>query len=220
MKIKVNLKIFIFILIFLITGQIKIYGVLMLFAFIHELGHLLAGILMKFKPCSLKIMPMGIAIDFEVLLEDYNTKILNGNLLKLKKIFIAAAGPLVNILIIIVLLLINIGISEENRILYIYSNILIVIFNLLPIYPLDGGRILNGIVSLKFGLLKSIKISNQISNGCIILLTAIASIAIYYYRNIAILFMIAYLWMLVIIENRKYNMKINIYKVLENEKSY
>lgn len=136
MKIKVNLKIFIFILIFFITGQIKIYGLLMLFAFIHELGHLLAGILLGFRPNSLKIMPMGIEISFDVLPKDYNTKILNGNLLKLKKVIIAFAGPLVN-LIIIGVLLINGNMNQENRVLYIYANFLIAIFNLLPIYPLD-----------------------------------------------------------------------------------
>ena len=217
MKIQVNLKIFIFALIFFITGQIETYGILMLFAFIHELGHLIAGVLMGFKPCSLKIMPMGIAIGFEVLPEEYNTKIMNGNLLKLKKILIAGAGPLVNILIVILLISLN---NLENTELYIYSNILIAAFNLLPIYPLDGGRILNGIINLKYGQLKSIKVTNKISNICIISLTAISSIAIYYFKNIAILFIIVYLWILIIIENRRYNMKMTIYKILENEKNY
>ena len=218
MRIKINLKIFIFIAIFLITGQIKIYGILMFFAFIHELGHLIAGIVMKFKPNSLKIMPMGISINFDILPQEYNTKVLNGNLLKLKKIFIAIAGPLVNIIIIFIMLLINGKIDEQTRILCIYSNFLIAIFNLIPIYPLDGGRILKGIISLRLGHLESIKITNEISNICIIVLTAISSIAIYYYKNIAILFIITYLWTLIIIQNKRYNIKMNIYKFLEKEK--
>lgn len=120
MRIKINLKIFIFIAIFLITGQIKIYGILMFFAFIHELGHLIAGLVMKFKPNSLKIMPMGISINFDILPQEYNTKVLNGNLLKLKKIFIAIAGPLANVIIILIMLLIKGKIDEQTRILYIF----------------------------------------------------------------------------------------------------
>lgn len=218
MKIQINLKIFIFAIIFFITGQIEIYGILMFFAFIHELGHLIAGILMGFKPCSLKIMPIGIAIEFEILPKEYNIKIMNGNLLKLKKILIAVAGPLVNTLIVILLMVIPSG--NENIASYIYANILIAIFNLLPIYPLDGGRILNGIINLRFGHIESIKLTNKISNICVIILTAISSIAIYYFKNISILFIIVYLWILIIIENRRYDMKMNIYEILQNEKKY
>lgn len=60
MKIRLNLKIFIFIAIFIVTRQIEIYGVLMLFAILHELGHMLAGILLGFKPNSIEIMPFRI----------------------------------------------------------------------------------------------------------------------------------------------------------------
>lgn len=220
MKIKINLKIFIFIAVFLITGQIKIYGILMFFAFIHELGHLIAGIIMKFKLKSLQIMPMGLSISFDILPKEYNTKVLKGNLLKLKEIFIALAGPMVNILIILAMILIEGKIDQETRIMCIYSNILIAIFNLIPIYPLDGGRILKGIISLKFGHLESLRLTNKISNICIVILTAISSIAIYYYKNIAILFIITYLWALIIVQNKRYNIKMNMYKVLENEKNY
>ena len=50
MQIKVDLKIFIAILIFLLTEQLNIYIVFMLFAIIHELGHVLTGIILGFKP--------------------------------------------------------------------------------------------------------------------------------------------------------------------------
>ena len=44
MSIKIDLKIFLFIILFWLTSQIKIYAVLMIFALIHELGHLLVRI--------------------------------------------------------------------------------------------------------------------------------------------------------------------------------
>ena len=60
MSIKVNLRIFLFALIFYLTKQIHIYVLLMIFATIHELGHLLCGLVLGLKPKSLHIMPFRI----------------------------------------------------------------------------------------------------------------------------------------------------------------
>lgn len=48
MSIKVDLKIFLFAVLFWLTKQIEIYASLMLFAFVHELGHLVCGLAMRF----------------------------------------------------------------------------------------------------------------------------------------------------------------------------
>ena len=50
---------------------------------------------------------------------------------------------------------------------------------------------------------------------CISLLTATSSIAILYWRNVAILLILGYLWYLVITENRKYKNKKEIYNRLK-----
>lgn len=207
MKIRINLKIFLFILIFILTKQIKIYGVLMLFAFIHELGHMLVGILLGFKPDKLEIMPYGVSASFNVKYEDYNKKIKRGNMLAIKKLLIALAGPLTNFIITIIFLVVNVNFFGIERELVIYSNILIGIFNLIPIYPLDGGRVIKNILHIIVGLQNSYEYTNQISKITICLLTAICSITILYIKNVALLLILAYLWYLVIIENRKYNRK-------------
>jgi len=211
MKIRINLKIFIFVLIFLLTNQIKIYGLLMLFALIHELGHLIVGVLLGFNPTKLEIMPYGLSVGFDVKCEDYNKKIKKGNILSIKKIAIALAGPVTNIIIIIIFLLFNITFLGIERELVIYANILIGLFNLIPIYPLDGGRILKNILHIICGLKKSYEYTNKISKITICILTAISSIVILYIKNIAILIILAYLWYLVIIENKKYEKRKKIY---------
>ena len=60
MRFRIDLKIFIFLIIFYFTKQIEIYAMIMLFALIHELGHLLAGILMGMKPEKIELMPFGV----------------------------------------------------------------------------------------------------------------------------------------------------------------
>lgn len=218
MKIKVNLKIFIFIIIFLITGQLKIYGILMLFAFLHEMGHLLVGVALKFNPESIKIMPLGLVVSFNVSAHNHNEKILKSNSFKIKKIVIALAGPITNIVIFILLISFNLGLNMENRLICIYSNILIAIFNLLPIYPLDGGRVVKGLLSIYLNKLDSIKWSNIISNVTLYIITFISSIAIYYYKNIAILFIVIYLWTITIIQNKKDEIKIQMYETIKNQR--
>lgn len=212
MRIRINLKIFLFVLIFILTKQIKIYGILMLFAFIHELGHMIVGILLGFKPEKLEIMPYGVSVGFNVKCEDYNKKIKKGNMLAIKKLIIALAGPLTNFIITIIFLMANINFFGIERELVIYSNILIGIFNLIPIYPLDGGRAIKNILHITVGLQNSYEYTNQISKITICLLTGVCSIAILYIRNVAILLILAYLWYLVIVENRKYNRKKEIYE--------
>lgn len=210
MNIKINLKVFLFAIIFYFTKQIHIYALLMLFAFCHEMGHLLCGILMGLKPKSLKIMPMGLSIEFEIYSKNIKDK------LQLKKIWIALAGPITNIIIILITIIFN---KNIETILYgeiIYSNILIAIFNLLPIYPLDGGRILKEVIHIIKGRKKAIELTNYISNVSMVILTFVSSIAIYYYKNMAILFIIAYLWGMIFIENKRYNLKKRIYKIIEN----
>lgn len=210
MRIRINLKIFLFVLIFILTKQIKIYGILMLFAFIHELGHMIVGILLGFKPEKLEIMPYGVSVGFNVKCEDYNKKIKKGNMLAIKKLIIALTGPLTNFIITIIFLMVNINFFGIERELVIYSNILIGIFNLIPIYPLDGGRAIKNILHITVGLQNSYEYTNQISKITICLLTGVCSIAILYIKNIAILLILAYLWYLVIVENRKYNRKMKI----------
>lgn len=217
MQIKIDFKIFIIILIFLITRNIGIYAILMFFALIHELGHLLCGLLLGFKPASISIIPFGFKLGFKVKCDDYNIKVKKGSKLTVKKILIALAGPVTNAVCILILVLINFINAEsitniEQFQNAIYANILIILFNLIPIYPLDGARIMQGLIHIFIGLRESYSYVKTITNINVILLTAISSILILYYKNIAILFVIIYLWIMVYKCNKEYNMKEKIYK--------
>lgn len=219
MSIKIDLKIILFILLLIATTQIQFYGIIMLFALLHEIGHLLIGLFLGLKPQEIKIMPLGFSIDFKVDYQDYNYKIKKANRLAVKKIAIAFAGPIMNLMIIWLLILFSKNLLTAQLPVeeMIYANILILIFNLLPIYPLDGGRVFKEVIYLKEGLEASYRYTYIVANICTIILTAVASIVILSFHNIAIVFIILYLWYLRIKENKKYEMKKNLYDLLEKE---
>ena len=52
----------------------------MLFALIHELGHLFVGLILGFKPESISMILTGFTIKFKTKCEDYNVKIRNGKI--------------------------------------------------------------------------------------------------------------------------------------------
>ena len=215
MRFRIDLKIFIFLVLFYFTKQIEIYALIMIFAIIHELGHLVAGILMGMKPEKIELMPFGLSVSFKINVNEYNKKIKKGNNLEIKKILIALAGPLTNLIIILITYRLKIDIIKSM--LIIYTNFLIMIFNLLPIYPLDGGRILKGILHISFGKRKSEKYINNISKITVIIITAITSILILYVQNISFILIDIYLWYLIIKEDFIYKKREEIYKkILEN----
>lgn len=198
MKIRVNLQIFIFALIFYLTKQIKIYTILMIFAFIHEIGHLVAGLILGLKVKNINIMPFGLSINFE----DYSNKYV------VKKLIISIAGPLTNLIIVLL------GIFNSWELEIIYANVLIGMFNLIPLYPLDGGRILKYIIQLSSSNKDAENITYKLSNILIIILTIIACIGIILIQNIGIVMILGYLWFLVLQENKKYRLKMRVYELI------
>lgn len=216
MRFRIDLKIFIFLLLFYFTRQIEIYVIMIFFAVVHELGHLLMGLMLKMKPERIELMPFGLSISFKVNVQDINKKRGNGNQQVFKEILVASAGPLTN-LIILIFTYVFFGNSNFSS-LVIYANLLILIFNLLPIYPLDGGRILNGILHILFGRLEARRLSFDISMVVTIVLTAVSSIGILYFHNIAIFLIVLYVWLIVLKENIIYSRIKKLYQNMEKTK--
>lgn len=215
MRFRIDLKVFVFLILLYLSNQIEIYVLIMCFAIIHELGHLLVGLLLGFKPNRIEINPFGLSISFKFNLKDYNKKIKKANLIEEKKILVAMAGPIINLLIIFIINRLNINIYEKNMI--IYSNLLLFLFNSLPILPLDGGRILKGILHINFGRNKAERYTCNISFAFLLILTAISSISILYLKNIAIFFGIIFLWILYLKEEKFYQNRRKLYRLIQKE---
>lgn len=189
MKIRINPLLFLFILYFYFNHEIQIYFLLMLFVLLHELGHMAIGILLKLKIEFVDIMPWGFSIKFQ---EEYDCAM--GKIKRnIRKIMVALAGPAVNIILFIVMLCINVQFQE-----LIYANILIAMFNLLPIYPLDGGRILEGILDMNLEYNQKNKYLDKIAKITMVLLTIAGSILLFYYKNILIFLGILWMWFIMV----------------------
>lgn len=196
MKFRIDLKILFFLALFYLTGQLKIYLVIMLFAFLHEISHLIVGLILGFKPQAIEIMPFGFSMKLLPKHANNEKKILKANLAELKYIFVALAGPIFNLIVAAVLYKFDLGLKNELRNLIFYANIMLCIFNLISLYPLDGGRVARSILRIFYGENKAYKIMKVLSNITIFSLTFVGSIATLYLKNIAVLIILSYLWIL------------------------
>lgn len=211
MQIKLDLKIFLFALIFVFTGQIELYIVFMFFTLIHELGHMLAGMVLGLKPQKMSILPVGFSVTFTK--KNNKNKKTNWTI---QKLIIAITGPIVNILLAILLSYsTKVQIWNISSEIMVYTNLLIALFNLIPIYPLDGGRIAKCILTLLYTRKQVYVYIHLITKMSICILTIACSIWILYIHNIALLIALAYLWYLVIKENEYYQNKMRLYEAYE-----
>lgn len=201
MKVKVDLKIFLILIFYILTRKIKIFALSFIFIFIHELAHLIVGIVLGLKIRKVNLNIAGLSIEFE----NY------GDERKLNRMLIDLAGPLVNLGICIVAIIL--GIED-----IFYVNLLIFIINIIPIYPLDGGRILKTILLYQNTYKETMRKIEKISKNALIALTFISSVLILYIRNIALFIFILYLWYLVIKEDKKNKIIQRVFKTIENNR--
>ena len=208
MELKIDLKIIFFALIFFFTGQIEIYCLCLLFALIHELGHAIVARFLRYKLLKFKVMPLGFSIFLQTNIEDYNKKIKRGNMFVLKTLIISMAGPITNIILFIIALFLPIELMIKEKIIYI--NAIIAIFNLIPMYPLDGSKILQNTLKLFCKNKESYKYTKIVANAILITFTIFCSIFILYARNIAIVAILIYLWYINIKENERQKIRVQI----------
>lgn len=192
MKIEINLKIILFIILFFLLNNIDTYLIFLLFVFIHELAHLFCGILIGGKPRKLYLNPLGVSLEFY----SYGKKSSFYN------ICFFLAGPVVNL--IIALFFSKINYNEYYKTKIIYTNLALCIFNLIPIIPLDGGKILKEILKKIIGIEDASKFLILISKTFLVFVSLIYSIAIVEIKNIYLLLLIIYLWYLYFQEEKKY----------------
>ena len=199
MKIKVDLKIFLIIILYILTQNIEVFAMSFIFILLHELGHAITGIILGLKIKKININVFGLSIEFE----NYGKERINN------KIIIDMAGPAINIISFIVAV-----IFKNKEIAYI--NILLAIINLLPIYPLDGGRILKNLLLKKHNYKQVVGYTEKISKNTLIIITAVSSLVILYIKNFGIFLVIIYLWSIALKEWKKNQIIKRAFQAIQN----
>jgi len=164
---KIDFSFYIAIILSLISGQIDIYLTYLIALTIHECGHLIIASIFKWEIFELKISAIGGFLTFK----DDLTKP------AWESFCVASGGIIFNIIFGLILLLL------DGPATLIYTQFAIAIFNLLPITPLDGSRLiqafLRGVLDYKM-VLKVIRIANIIFLIIFILTIAILGLEQYF----------------------------------------
>lgn len=138
-KIKIDYSTYIIILMALLAGYIKNISIILIIVLIHELGHVFFFRLYKIKIEKIVIYPFGGV--------SYINKKIHERIYK--DILISMGGIIMQIILLFIVYLLYewdvVVLSTYN--LFIRYNINIIIFNLIPIIPLDGSKLLLAILS-------------------------------------------------------------------------
>lgn len=118
----------------IITGYFWELLALFMIVLIHELGHALAAQYFSWKIKRIRILPFGGICEVDE----------HGNRPIIEELIIVIAGPMQHLWMAAAVFLLQAGgfITADAASMFQQFNIMILLFNLLPIWPLDGGKLL------------------------------------------------------------------------------
>lgn len=143
---------------------------LILFLFVcvvlHELGHALTAKRLNIKTKQITLLPIGGVASMEKMPEKPSEELL-----------VALAGPAVNVVLALLLYLVvpvrtyftldasNLeqllsSPSLETLLFYLFiANVMLVVFNMIPAFPMDGGRVLRALLSFRMDRIQATDIA-------------------------------------------------------------
>jgi Zn-dependent protease/CBS domain-containing protein len=149
-------------------------SLLFLCVLLHEFGHVFAARRYGIKTPDITLWPFGGIANLERIPEKPS-----------QELVVAIAGPLVNVVIaaalILYLWLSGFGAVQPNRLAAIEdpqnsmivklagANIFLVLFNLIPAFPMDGGRVLRALLATRFSFGRATELAAMVGQGFAVL---------------------------------------------------
>jgi Zn-dependent protease len=146
--------------------------VLMACVVLHELGHALMAGKFNIKTRSIILLPIGGVATLDKMPEKPGQELL-----------VALAGPAVNVVIALLLSLViplksyfnfdDVVVGEmlyapnlQNFLFYLFiANVMLVLFNLIPAFPMDGGRVLRALLGFRLSRVEATNIAATIGQA-------------------------------------------------------
>ncbi|PEL85237.1 stage IV sporulation intramembrane metalloprotease SpoIVFB [Bacillus wiedmannii] len=146
-KISVHPLFWVIIVIGIFTARFKELLLLFCIVLIHELGHAFAAAHYNWRIKKIQLLPFGGVAE----LEEHGNKSLK------EELVVVIAGPIQHIWMMVVgYIVFEAGwLGADLYYFFIWNNIIILAFNLLPIWPLDGGKVLFNVLSYRFPYLQA-----------------------------------------------------------------
>lgn len=163
-------------------------------AAVHELGHLWMMHLLKCPKCQIRITVFGI----QMVQEEY------GGYGFRRDCLISIAGPFINLFFFAVFSALGNALPESNlQNAPALSQLAIGLFNLLPVYPLDGGQVLYSFFCAKFSLRTADWTIRVVSFFFLLPVAYLGFLTLFQSRyNFSILLIVGYLVFLLMLKER------------------
>ena len=139
---------------FILTKDLMSFVTFVIVVFSHELGHYFVAKKLGYRLDNFFIAPYGVSLN-------YSDKVFDSK----DEVLIASAGPIVNIAISLFLISLWWIFPSLYNFTYdiVGQSFILGLFNLLPAYPLDGGRIMVGLLQKMMPREKAVKLTRKLN---------------------------------------------------------
>ena len=191
-----------------LTGRVFVFVVCTICAVVHEIGHSFVASNLGYVLKRITLMPFGAVITGDI-----------KDLRPIDEIKVALAGPFINVAIAIFFIALWWVFPETYGYtdVVVTTNLSLALVNLLPIYPLDGGRVLKSILAIWFTQKTVEIICKSIGIAFSVILLALFVFSCFNTVNLSLLFFSAFVIVSVFSKNQN-NSYTKIYTSLSPER--
>ena len=182
---KIHPLFFFIIVISIFTGSFYSLSILIFAVLLHEWGHFYAAYRFKYKIEKIELMPFGGVVQ----LQEY------GNRPFKEEWVVILSGPIQHVWVVLIVFVFSNSIPYSD--VHLTIHIALFCFNLLPIYPLDGGKILLLSLAYQKPYQQAFEQTLRISLFFLIIMTIIVLFLVPFQMNfwLMIMFLLFSIWM-------------------------